>query len=81
MLNFFPFSAPSAAAPHRIRHIRKGGRAVKSAADSLETEAFTAEREWVVDGIPVLTARIALPERVGPETRMKRRIRRYYSKQ
>lgn len=52
MLNFFPFSAPSAAAPHRIRHIRKGGRAVKSAADSLETETFTAEREWVVEGFP-----------------------------
>ena len=76
MLKFFPFSAPSAAAPHRIRHIRKGGRAVKSAADSLETETFTAEREWVVEGIPVLTARIALPEPVGPETRLKRRIRR-----
>lgn len=81
MLNFFPFSAPSAAAPHRIRHIRKGGRAVKSAADSLETETFTAEREWVVEGIPVLTARIALPEPVGPETRLKRRIRRYYRTQ
>ena len=54
---------------------------MKSAADSLETETFTAEREWVVDGIPVLTARIALPEPVGPETRLKRRIRRYYRTQ
>ena len=54
---------------------------MKSAADSLETEAFTAEREWVVEGIPVLTARIALPEPVGPETRLKRRIRRYYRTQ
>ena len=32
-------------------------------------------------GIPVLTARIALPEPVGPETRLKRRIRRYYRTQ
>ena len=39
---------------------------MKSAADRLETETFTAEREWVVEGIPVLTARIALPEPVGP---------------
>lgn len=54
---------------------------MKSAADSLETETFTAEREWVVEGIPVLTARIALPEPVGPETRLKRRIRRYYRTQ
>ena len=47
----------------------------------LETEVFSAEREWTVDGIPVLTARVSLPEPVGPETRLKRRIRRYYRAQ
>lgn len=47
----------------------------------LETEVFSAEREWTVDGIPVLTARVALPEPVGAETRLKRRIRRYYRTQ
>lgn len=47
----------------------------------LETEDLTAEREWTVDGIPVLTARITLPRPTGPETRITRRIRRYYRTQ
>ena len=45
--------------------------------ERLETEAFTAEREWCVEGIPVLTAAVSLPRPVGPQTRMLRRIRRY----
>ena len=48
---------------------------------SLETEVFSAEREWTADGIPVLTARVALPEPVGPESQSTRRIRRYYRAQ
>ena len=54
---------------------------METAADSLKTEVFSAEREWAVEGIPVLTARIALPEPVGPETRLTRRVRRYYRAQ
>ena len=48
---------------------------------SLETEVFAAERKWTVEGIPVLTVRIALPEPAGPENRLTRRIRRYYRAQ
>ena len=48
---------------------------------SLETEVFSAEREWTADGIPVLTARVALPEPVGPESQSTRHIRRYYRAQ
>lgn len=44
-------------------------------------EVFSAEREWVVEGIPVLTARLALPQPTGVETRLARRIRRYYRTQ
>ena len=54
---------------------------MEPAMTSLETEVFTAEREWTVGGIPVLTARIALPEPAGPENRLTRRIRRYYRAQ
>ena len=54
---------------------------METAADSLKTEVFSAEREWAVEGIPVLTARIALPEPVGPENRLTRRVRRYYRAQ
>lgn len=61
--------------------MRKGGGAVEPAMTSLETEVFAAEREWTVEGIPVLTARIALPEPAGPENRLTRRIRRYYRAQ
>lgn len=49
--------------------------------ERLETEAFTAEREWCVEGIPVLTAAVSLPRPVGPQTRTLRRIRRYYRAQ
>ena len=49
--------------------------------EHLETEAFTAEREWCVEGIPVLTAAVSLPRPVGPQTRTLRRIRRYYRAQ
>ena len=48
---------------------------------SLETEVFSAEREWAVDGIPVLTARVSLPEPAGQDTRLARRVRRYYRAQ
>lgn len=41
--------------------------------ERLETEAFTVEREWCVEGIPVLTAAVSLPRPVGPQTRTLRR--------
>lgn len=47
----------------------------------LETEMLTAEREWSVEGIPVLTASVALPCPVGTGSRVERRIRRYYRAQ
>ena len=47
----------------------------------LKTEVFSVEREWAVEGIPVLTARISLPEPAEPENRTTRRIRRYYRAQ
>ena len=44
----------------------------------IELQPFTLEREWTVEGIPVLTARITLPEPAKTDTRIQRRIRRYY---
>lgn len=46
----------------------------------LETEAFTVEREWTVDGIPVLTAELSLP-RPTVRTRTAKRIDRFYQLQ
>lgn len=81
MLNFLQHSAPRRKAAHRMRQFKKGGGAVEPAMTSLETEVFSAEREWTVDGIPVLTVRIALPEPVGQEPRLAPRVRRYYHAQ
>lgn len=47
----------------------------------LETETFTAERQWESEGFPILSAVIALPQPVGTGSRMLRRIRRYYRAQ
>lgn len=47
----------------------------------LRTEPFAAEREWTVEGIPVLTASVAVPRPVPAEDRVSRRIRRYYQLQ
>lgn len=47
----------------------------------LETECFTAERQWEVEGIPVLTASVTLPQPVNMTDRTARRIRRYYRAQ
>lgn len=47
----------------------------------METETFSSEREWEIDGIPVLTARLALPQPVDTADRTARRIRRYYRSQ
>ncbi len=46
----------------------------------LHTEPFAAEREWQIEGIPVLTASVLVPD-PGPEKNAPRRIRRYYQLQ
>ena len=46
----------------------------------LRTEPFAAEREWTVEGIPVLTAAVELPQPQGADA-VSRRIRRYYQAQ
>lgn len=47
----------------------------------LHTEPFAAEREWTVEGIPVLTAAVSLPQPVPAKSRTARRIQRYYQLQ
>ena len=47
----------------------------------LHTEPFTTEREWTVDGIPVLTAVVSAPQPVPAADRSSRRIRRFYQLQ
>lgn len=47
----------------------------------LHTESFTAEREWTVDSIPVLTAAVSVPQPVPAAGPVSRRIRRYYQLQ
>ena len=46
----------------------------------LRAEPFAAEREWTVEGIPVLTAAVELPQPLDADT-VSRRIRRYYQAQ
>lgn len=46
----------------------------------LRTEPFAAEREWTVEGIPVLTASVEIPQPQGTDI-VSRRIRRYYQTQ
>ena len=47
----------------------------------MKMEPFTAQREWTVEGIPVLSAEAAVPQPVGTTDRTARRIRRYYQAQ
>lgn len=47
----------------------------------IELQPFTAEREWTVDGIPVLYASISVPDPLPAEGKLSRRIRRYYQLQ
>ena len=46
--------------------------------DQIKLEPFVAQREWTVDGIPVLTAELSLPRPVGEGERTDRRLARYY---
>ena len=53
---------------------------MKTCLTELRTEPFAAEREWTVEGIPVLTAAVELPQPQGADA-VSRRIRRYYQVQ
>ena len=54
---------------------------MKKSLTELHTETFTAEREWTVDGIPVLSACVCVPQPVPAMDRVSRRIWRYYQLQ
>lgn len=54
---------------------------MKNCIRQLEIETFSAEREWDVEGIPVLRADISLPCPVSPDSRIQRRIERFYQLQ
>ncbi|MCI2057521.1 MAG: RsiV family protein [Oscillibacter sp.] len=47
----------------------------------LDTEPVTAEQEWTVDGIPVLTASVSIPRPTGPGSRLTRKIAWFYRMQ
>ena len=53
---------------------------MKTCLTELRTEPFAAERKWTVEGIPVLTAAVELPQPQGADA-VSRRIRRYYQAQ
>lgn len=44
----------------------------------LQTETYAAEREWTVEGLPVLTASVSVPQPVSASGSLSRRIRRFY---
>ena len=50
---------------------------MKTCLTELRTEPFAAEREWTVEGIPVLTTAVELPQPQGANA-VSRRIRRSY---
>lgn len=45
---------------------------MKKSLTELHTETFTAEREWTVDGIPVLSACVCVPQPVPAMDRVSR---------
>ena len=47
----------------------------------MELQPFTTEREWTVDGIPVLSAAISVPQPFPAADRAARRFHRYYQLQ
>lgn len=47
----------------------------------LHTVPFAAEREWTVEGVPVLTAAVSLPQPDPLASKTSRRIHRYYQLQ
>lgn len=47
----------------------------------LEFQPFTTERTWTQDGIPILSAEVAVPRPVTVNNRFSRRIQQYYQLQ
>ena len=60
---------------------RRGGSRRREGLRVMTIESFAAEREWTVDEIPVLSARVEVPQPVPCAGRTARRIRRYYQLQ
>ena len=54
---------------------------MKGSLQRLETKPFPLEREWTVDGVPVLRLTGSLPQPVGKPSRDLRRIQRFYQHQ
>jgi len=54
---------------------------MKNRLTELHTEPFTTEREWTVDGIPVLSATVVVPQPIPAASKAARRIRQYYQLQ
>lgn len=48
---------------------------------SLRTEPFAAEREWTVEGVPVLSAEARVPQPEPAADKVSRRIKRFYQLQ
>ena len=53
---------------------------MESSTPQFETEIFAAERQWELEGVPVLTATVSLPQPTASD-RTARRVRRYYRAQ
>lgn len=47
----------------------------------IELQPFAAEREWTVDGIPVLSAAVSVPQPMCTTDKIPRRLHRYYQLQ
>ena len=76
--------SPRPAAGHRLVQnsiFSEGAAPLNEPLTQLHAEAMTAEREWTVEEIPVLSASISLPEPVPAADKVSRRIRRYYQLQ
>jgi len=54
---------------------------MNSGIQCLETETFSVKREWTADGVPVLTAALALPRPADRSSRTAKRIDRFYQLQ
>lgn len=53
---------------------------MESRTRQFETEVFAAERQWELEGVPVLTATVSLPQPTASD-RIARRVGRYYRTQ
>ena len=50
---------------------------MKGSLQRLETKPFPLEREWTVEGVPVLRLSGTLPQPVGKPSRVPRRVQRF----